>query len=523
MSEKSWAEMGILERLGLRKPLHQKLAEELEVVKAEDRPKALVWSLPGLYGEWGEPKEVNLLEFLNIAMGDPHVRMCVDAIASAVIANGYMVHADDPGVKEQVEGLVKSRENEFIDLIKRIVTSLAIFDEAYLEAHENVSFPRIIAPWTIQVQRDNYGRILGYRQFVHVRVDFTPEEIIHLRANSWLDFAYAVPKIQTLYRTLMVKREAELFYYQILLRKGVPAKFFIYKGGDRATFEDFVRTVANTKPGTTLFAMGEWEMHDLGNPVSDLRIPDIIDTCVQTIISIFGVPRILLGYTEAATLETSRNQIVVFQQRVRDLQNIISAGLTEAFRRITKLDGFKIDLLEWTNPEQQMRMAVTKLQAGVISIDEARRELGYPEVRQDYTSIPIPPGTGQFVGLELQEALSRIQHLLEESRRMFPEKAITYPRWVETHDQIYLYYVDPNQIDLSTIRYLSIDSERGIVLAAADVKGDEPGIMRRPVFISFEKRFWTLQAAQRWYETVFPSFIMRAFEDNKAGEPGDEA
>jgi len=61
------------------------------------------------------------------------------------------------------------------------------------------------------------------------------------------------------------------------------------------------------------------------------------------------------------------------------------------------------------------------------------------------------------------------------------------------------------------------------VLAAADVKGDEWGVMRRPVFISFNKRFWTLQAAQKWYEIVFPSFIIKAFEDNKAGEPGAEA
>jgi hypothetical protein len=508
--------MGILEWLGIRKTLHEKLEEEVKnVSKAEDQPKALVWNLPALYGEWGEPKEVNLLEFLNIAMGDPHVRMCVDAIASAVIASGYVVHSEDPQVKEQIESLIKSRENDFIDIIKRIVTSLAIFDEAYIEAHENVSFPRVIAPWTVQVKRDNYGRILGYRQFVHMRIDLTPEEIIHLRANSWLDFAYAVPKIQTLYRTLMVKREAELFYYQILMRKGVPAKFFIYKGGDRATFEDFIKTISNTKPGTTLFAMGDWEMKDLGNPVSDLRIPDIIDSCVQTIISIFGVPRILLGYTEAATLETSRNQIVIFQQRIRDLQGIIASGLTEAFKRITKLDGFRIDLLEWTNPEQQMRIAVTKLQAGIISIDEARKELGYPEIRQDYTQIPIPPGTGQFVGLELQEALSRIQHLLEESRRAFPEKAVTYPRWVDTHDYVYLYYVDPDLIDFATIRYVTLDSERGITMATANVKGDEPNVLRRPVFLSFDKRFWRLETAQKWYDTVFPSYIMKMFEENK--------
>jgi hypothetical protein len=90
---------------------------------------------------------------------------------------------------------------------------------------------------------------------------------------------------------------------------------------------------------------------------------------------------------------------------------------------------------------------------------------------------------------------------------------------VDTHDYVYLYYVDPNLIDFATIRYLTLDSERGITMAVADVMGDEPNVLRRPVFLSFDKRFWRLETAQRWYDTVFPSYIMKAFETNKqAGE-----
>ncbi|MEM4591753.1 MAG: phage portal protein [Nitrososphaerota archaeon] len=505
--------MGLLD--GLRKSRKSIIRDKVEEARAllekmaEDRPKSLIHNLPEFYGVWGEPKEENLLEFLNIAMQDAHVRMCVDAIASAIIANGFTVQSSEPEVKSIVEEYIMKREDELIDLVKRMSTSLAIFDECYLEAHENIGFPRIIAPWTITVQRDNYGRILSYKQMVVTRIDLSPEEVVHIRANAWIDFAYAVPKIKTLYRTLMVKREAEIFYYNVLMRKGVMAKFFNYRGGDAATFEALRQELTTTKPGTTIIAMGDWEVRDLGSPIDELKLPDIIENCIQTIISIFGVPRILLGYTEAATLETSRNQIVVFQQRIRDLQNLISAGITEAFKRILRQDNFRIELLPWTNPEQQMRIAITKLQAGVISIDEARKELGLSEMNMDYTRIPIPPGTGQFVGLEVQEALARIQRMLEESRMAFPEKADIYPKWEEDLEYVKLLFVEPPRVDLSTIRYLTLDSYRGIELAIADVRGDEFGLIRRPVMLRFPRKMWTLEQAKRWYFSVFPSWVMK--------------
>jgi len=310
-----------------------------------------------------------------------------------------------------------------------------LFDEAYVEVHSEIKFPRIIAPWPIQPKRDNYGRVTGFVQVVHKKVDLSLDEVVHLKTSPWFDFAYPPPKLQTLYRTLMVKREAELFYYQILMRKGVPAKYFVYKGQDDETFDYIVKQIKNSKPGDTVFLRGDWEVGSLGNPVSDLKLEEVIDNCIQTIFSLFGIPRIILGYTEAATLETSRNQIVVFQQRIKDIQFVISAGLTEAFKRILGLDGFWIELIEWTNPEQTMRMVVSKLQAGIISIDEAREELGYDRGEEDYTSIPIPPGArGDFLGLEVQETLARVQNLLEQSRRAFPEKAFE-KAWGDKYDR----------------------------------------------------------------------------------------
>ena len=477
--------------------------------KAEkEQPKTLLWSLPEYYGRWGEPREENIREFVDLAMGDPHVRMCVETIASAVVANGYTVQGEE-SAKNRVEEYIGSREHDFLELVKRIATSLAIFDEAFLEAHEGVDFPRLVAPWTIMVRRDNYGNILGYTQVVRGIVELKPEEIVHIKANAWLDFAYAVPRLKTLYRTLLTKREAEVFYYNVLMRKGVLAKVFLYKGGDAATFNIGRQELEQTKPGSTLLMMGDWEIKDLGSPVKELELPSLIDNLTQTIISLFGVPRIVLGYTEAATLETSRNQIVVFQQKIRDLQNVIAAGLTEAFSRILKTDGFYITLNPWTNPEQQIRIAVTQLQAGIITINEARAMLGLSPIEIDYAQIPLPPGTGGALQFDVQEALARIDALLRESRRAFPEKGLMYPAWIEDVDYVTLMIVEPAKIDLATIRYLTIDSEREIVMGVANVIGDEPHIMRRPVFIRFARRHWTLDSAKHWYNVVFPKYIIR--------------
>ncbi|MEM4290076.1 MAG: phage portal protein [Nitrososphaerota archaeon] len=367
-------------------------------------PKALTST--HIDGLWGEPREVDYPSLLRLALSDASVRMCVDAYIAATASPGFRVVSSSEEVRGLVESYLAARGVETVQLIKRLVSSLMFFDEAFIETTSD--FPRLIAPWTIGIVRDEYGRVGRYIQLEPRRVELELGEVVHVVSTPYLDFAYPVPRLQTLYRLIMTKREAELFYYQVLMRKGIPAKAFIYRGLDAATFNEAVRAVQGSKPGDTLALMGDWAIQDLGSPVKDLELHKTIESIEQRIFALFGVPRIILGFTEAATLETSRNQLVVFQQRVRDLQDLVAAALTEAFKRILVVEGFSFRFNEWTSAEQLTRLTAQKLEAGIISINEARSLLGLPELDVGYARAPLPPALSRALGERLSEYLEEL-------------------------------------------------------------------------------------------------------------------
>ncbi|MCS7145330.1 MAG: phage portal protein [Nitrososphaerota archaeon] len=372
--------------------------------KGAERPKA--FTSTAIDGYWGEPREVDYRGLLRLALSDASVRMCIDAYIAATASPGYRVVSPDEVARSVVEAYLAERSVELGGLVKRLVSSLMFFDEAFIETTSD--FPRLIAPWTVSIVRDEYGRVERYIQHEPRRVELGLDEMVHVVSTPYLDFAYPIPRLQTLYRLILTKREAEVFYYQVLMRKGIPAKAFIYRGLDAATFNEAVRAVQGSKPGDTLALMGDWTVQDLGSPVKDLELHRTIESIEQRILALFGVPRIILGFTEAATLETSRNQLVVFQQRVRDLQELVATALTEAFKRILGAGGFTLKFNEWTSAEQLTRLTAQKLEAGIISINEARALLGLPELELEYAKIPLPPVVSKVLGERLSEALDEL-------------------------------------------------------------------------------------------------------------------
>lgn len=369
-----------------------------------ERPKALTST--HIDGYWGEPREVDYQGLLRLALSDASVRMCVDAYIAAASSQGYRIVSESEEARRLVEEYLAGRSVEMIQLVKRLVSSLMFFDEAFIETTSD--FPRLIAPWTISIVRDEYGRVERYIQLEPRRVELGVEEVVHTVSTPYLDFAYPVPRLQTLYRLILTKREAEVFYYQVLMRKGIPAKAFIYRGLDAATFNEAVRAIQGSKPGDTLALMGDWTVQDMGSPVKDLELHRTIESIEQRIFALFGVPRIILGFTEAATLETSRNQLIVFQQRVRDLQELVSSTLTESFKRILGVDGFSIRLVEWTSAEQLTRLTAQKLESGIISINEARALLGLPPLDIELANMPIPPALSRTLSKRLSDYLEEL-------------------------------------------------------------------------------------------------------------------
>ncbi|MEM4354325.1 MAG: phage portal protein [Candidatus Caldarchaeum sp.] len=337
------------------------------------KPKALASTMSSFYGRWGEPKPLDQLKLLELAEGDADVRACLDAVVDAVVANGWYVVGKGPG-RTLVEEWLNTREDEFYLFLRNLVLTTLVFDESYVECTSD--FPRIIAPWTMQVVRDEYGSVKGYVQQTTKTVSFTPDEIVHIVLHPLGDRAYGTPKIATLSRILLAKREAELFLFQVFMRKGVLSKAIVLKHGDEATFNRLRNILETARPGDNLLLMGEIDVKTLSQPVEDLRIIELLAEFRQRIMAVFRVPPIVYGVVEGVNLETSRNQMTTFAQYIKALQKVFAAGVTLALKRILGVDGFALRLVEWMNPEQETQLHIARVQAGLESVEEARRAMG---------------------------------------------------------------------------------------------------------------------------------------------------
>jgi SPP1 gp7 family putative phage head morphogenesis protein len=390
-----------------------------------------------VYGwRWGEPKPLDQKQLLDLVEGNDYLRAAIEATVNAALVNGWIIIGDNEAEKNKVEGWISENENDFYLFLRNLLYTARIFGEAYIEVYAEPVF-KVLDTWSVQVIRNEYGKITGYVQRIAGReVRFEPDEVVRIVLHPLGTRAYGSPITATLRRTLEGQMYAELFIRDAFMRKGVLSKAFVMKSGGEEDFKRLMEVINSSSPGSSLIIKGDIEIQDLGHPFRELEILELLREYRQKIISVSGVPPILLGLEGGTNLETSRNQINSFVMMVKSLQNIISAGVTEAIRRRLGVKSVKFILQAWTNPEQETRLHVMRVQAGIETINEARKALGLEELDHPIANIPIPflqiAARGGFTELDIETAIGQ---LLAQSGQTMPEKSLVKQADYDEYDQ----------------------------------------------------------------------------------------
>jgi hypothetical protein len=201
------------------------------------------------------------------------------------------------------------------------------------------------------------------------------------------------------------------------------------------------------------------------------------------VVKLFTTP----GFTEASAREATN----IWELYVNALREYVEHVIeTQIIPKITGSDA-KVEI-HWGQPVRpELRFAeiiqaakADAYNAAVITREEARRmlrELGWMLEEE-----PEKPTLESFVFVTPRG------------------KA----RVVDTLHQVEIYTAEVGDIDKSTIRYYTIDSEKGISIAAAWVRSER---RRRIVAIFFDKKLydWTPDKARDYYLGTFPSVIER--------------
>ena len=444
----------------------------------------------------------------------PMVALAVDSIVSHILSSGFYFTSEDQAAKERVERW--SEKTGFRGLLFDVVKELVLCGNSFLcpeGSGEDLRLHRIPLTWfrpKLDLALDNFLKVRIVNYYLQVKVGpqvrdvvLPADQVIHLAFNvfdpSWpwgVGLAYQLisRRRDMLGREAPSPYEAEAALMRALiayLQKAVPKRLFYFNVDNKKLVEEIqpqlqrilldptLDYITNEKfEITDVKAPGDlkWEFYDIfGNQfVAALRSP---------VVKLFTTP----GFTEASAREATN----VWELYVNALREYVEHVVeTQILPRITGSSA-KVEI-HWGQPVMpELKFAeiiqaakADAYNAAIITREEARRmlrELGWMLEEE-----PAKPAAESFVFLTPQGRA----------------------RVVDTLHQVEIYTADIDDIDKSTIRYYSIDSEKGVSIATAWVKSER---RRRIVAIFFDKKLydWTPEKARDYYLGTFPSAIER--------------
>jgi len=433
---------------------------------------------------------------------DVDVYSAVNALAYMTVGVGIYVESSDPQAKQVIDKFNKS-----INLDEKLFTTACeliyagnsfwykVYDGKRLVDLQHIPPTRVKM---MKVAEDGTpqklvlltgGRIieLNYDQLIHFYLFRVDKElfgsplirpIIEERTDS------SGNVIQPLYR---IKWEIEDFMYKVI-RKYPPRFHYKFDVSDEK-LQELADTIANLRPGEDLVTNMDFKVESLSSDPAS-RFSDYIKHLDnKLIIGLMTITHRL--FTAPGFTEASANVAMDLQQLIiKGIQRKIKREVEKVYDEVLRQSGIEAEVRlnfgEPTIPELEYDHIARFLELGAITYGEARKMLadkGWPIQPEERAGEALRP------------------------RQM----------WVDTPDYVYLMLVDPEDVDYSTIRYYSIDSEAGIRMAVAWIRSEQ---RRLPAFISFNKsaRDWTVEKAKEWYRAAFPQAMLMALEKVVEGE-----
>lgn len=249
-------------------------------------------------------------------------------------------------------------------------------------------------PATIKIDYNEHGEVIKYIQRVlHRRVDYFPDEMLHLSMNNVGGRVYGSSGLQSLLMTLMTKHQAELYTWDYFRRAGLPRMVWnLPKYYNKEETNRFKTMLQQIKPNEDIILTGGEDA--VATPVApknvDMQFTELLDYLRQNILIALQVPPVLAGITESANRSSAQQQMEAFDRHVRSLKYEIAAIFNS---QLFTVDNFGFDdvkfsfqeknsreMLKWTQAAASMTSFV---QMGVVTPQEIRDMLGLPPLEDE--------------------------------------------------------------------------------------------------------------------------------------------
>jgi hypothetical protein len=439
------------------------------------------------------------------AYRNPMIAHAVDSVTASILSSGFYFTSEKPEAAEKV-----SRWAEKVGLralLFDVIRELVLTGNSFLKPEgrgENLQLYRIPLTWfrpELDVVVDgekvivvNYYIDVEAGTYRDLRRVLPASEVIHFAFNvlspdrPWgCGIAYQLVTRQRDWKGREVpsplEAEATLRRDLILfMDRSVPKRIIRFDVGDDKLDEIRNKIEPVLKdPGSDFVTNAKFEVGELKAP-ERLRFEyyqifeNMFTAALRSpVVKLFTTP----GFTEASAREAT-SMFELFTNAVRELVEHVLE--TKVFPLVTP----EHVEIHWGQPQ--------------------RPELRFAEIIQAARADAFNPAI--ISREEARRMLRELGWILEEAEAVAAGEAFSFQRGklVDTLDEVEIYLVPVDDIDKTTIRYYSVDAERGISLAVAWVKSRRE---RQVVALFFDKKLydWTPEKARDYYANTFPSVL----------------
>lgn len=318
------------------KPLDKATHRETNTSKdGENNSYALSPDYLSFRNTWfGQPQPVAYKLIWRAYLEEPIVRACVDITVDAIIGDGYILKGKNESDVKFTKDFFK--KINFQSFIQDVVMSLVIYGDAYIEKVRGkdgvVQYLRTVDSSTVRIDYDEHGTPIKYIQRVnHRRVDFYPDEMVHLSLNTIGARTYGISWLQSVLFTLQAKIAAQEFNTSYFRRPGLPRSLYISKNLSDEQNKRVIAGLRQATPQTDIYLnAGNGELtHSLISPNNqDMQFIELMNYLRQEIIAASGVPPLFLGITEGANRANSQIQMEAWDRRKKKLRMMIQDAIT---------------------------------------------------------------------------------------------------------------------------------------------------------------------------------------------------
>lgn len=322
------------------------------------------------------------------------INMIVDDVAAIKTKVGEPLNIESrPNVrKKTLEKLLNKQPNPFqdIDSFKRSLTMDLMLDGNYFVYYDGAHMYQLPAT-RMTVISDARNYVSAYK--FDDEQEFSPEEIIHVKDNSYKSIYRGSSRLEPALRTMRIIIEMRNFQDNFFKNGAVPGLVLMTENTlnerlKKRLTDDWSKRF---RPGSggkrPIILDGGLKIDPISNfSFSDLDFQNSIKQCEETVLKVIGVPPILLDTGNNANLRP--NHRLFYLETIIPIVNKTNSALERFFGYEIYEDTTYIEALR---PELQDQASYLQslVNGGILTANEAREQLGI-ESLEGHDELRIP-------------------------------------------------------------------------------------------------------------------------------------